>query len=410
MTVPVRVQQEAGKRLSSQLRVPGEAVWTRRRFLAGLAASSAALLSGTAARAADDPGEYAEATDPTFQNQLRSKMEELRAKEDFPALLAGVAVRGKVVGVVATGVRKLGAPTPVAATDAMHLGSNTKSMTATVLGTLVDEKKLAWEDTLAKLFPDLAGTMRPEYRDVQVVDLLWHVSGLKGSVPGEDLNYWHRHRGEMMEQRRECTAGLLRQPPDSPPRTKFLYANANYIIAGAIAERIIGTSWETLIRQRLFQPLGMKSAGFGPMGRQDRVDQPWQHQSQDGKLVPVFFDNPPVLGPAGRVHCSLPDWLKYAQAHLKTTDGLVTAATLTRLHTPSPVSDYALGWGVSNADERGRRDLRHRGSNGLSDSYIRVSQVRETAVVVAVNQTAGDEFYDGCLSAIDGMIRERFGV
>ena len=67
---------------------------------------------------------------------------------------------------------------------------------------------------------------------------------------------------------------------------------------------------------RLFAPLGMERAGFGPPGDAARVDQPWGHRRQGEKTVPLFFDNPSSLGPAGTVHASLEDWAKFAALHL----------------------------------------------------------------------------------------------
>ena len=61
----------------------------------------------------------------------------------------------------AVGVRKIGSPEPIRVTDQMHLGSNTKAMTATLIGTLVDEGKLAWGSTIRDVFPELAPQLHP---------------------------------------------------------------------------------------------------------------------------------------------------------------------------------------------------------------------------------------------------------
>jgi CubicO group peptidase (beta-lactamase class C family) len=353
-----------------------------------------------------------EAEDVDFQKQLRSHLEPLRAKQGYPALVVGVLVRNKARAAVAVGVRKQDSPAPILVSDAMHLGSNSKSMTAMVLAMLVEGGKLRWDSTIAELFPEMSKTTRTAYQSVRLVDLLWQISGLKGSVPnGDDLAYWHRHTAPIVEQRRECVEALLKETPDSTPRTKYTYANANYVIAGAIAERVTGAAWEDLVRHKLFKPLGMSSGGFGAMGKPNGVDQAWQHQTRDGKLVPMFADNPPVLGPAGRAHCSVIDWLKYANVYLRTTDGIVSAASLRNLQTPSPVhSGYALGWGVGAADAQGLRELSHRGSNTLSDSKIRISPARGVVVAAMVNQVATDAFYDELWKVLDGAVQERYGV
>ena len=107
------------------------------------------------------------------------------------------------------------------------------------------------------------------------------------------------------------------------------------------------------MRKRLFQPLGMSTAGFGAMGTPGKVDQPWQHTEVDGKWTPVapgpLSDNPPAIGPGGTVHMSLGDWAKYAIAHLQGARGesrLLKRETWRKLHTPLPPGDYAFGWGL----------------------------------------------------------------
>lgn len=61
--------------------------------------------------------------------------------------------------------------------DCFHLGSNTKAITAVLLGVLLDEGRVSWTTTLPTIFPDHASSMRSEYRDVTVSDLLSHSAG-----------------------------------------------------------------------------------------------------------------------------------------------------------------------------------------------------------------------------------------
>ena len=109
------------------------------------------------------------------------------------------------------------------------------------------------------------------------------------------------------------------------PGEKEQYSNAGFTIAGVIAETVMGEDYEDLLRRLLFEPLGMRSAGFGAMGTPGRIDAPWQHRKDGDKLIPIdpgpFSDNPPFITPAGRVHCSMADWAKYIQCILAATRG-----------------------------------------------------------------------------------------
>ena len=79
-----------------------------------------------------------------------------------------------------------------------------------------------------------------------------------------------------------------------------------------MAERAAGKSWETLMEERLFAPLGMNGAGFGPPGPPNHVEQPWGHaRDGNGAWVPNQHDNAPALGPAGTIHLPVADWAEF---------------------------------------------------------------------------------------------------
>jgi CubicO group peptidase (beta-lactamase class C family) len=152
-------------------------------------------------------------------------------------------------------------------------------------------------------------------------------------------------------------------------------------------EHITGQPWETLISQRLFEPLEMKSAGFGPPGEPDRVDQPWGHKIQNGKITALRLDNPPAIAPAGAVHCSLDDLARYTIAHLEgeRAGGLLKAATFRKLHTPPEGQDYACGWVSVERSWAGGKALTHSGSNGLWFVTIWLAPGKGFAVISATN-------------------------
>ena len=133
----------------------------------------------------------------------------------------------------------------------------------------------------------------------------------------------------------------------------MIYSNQGYAIVGAMLEKITGRDYETLITEKLFKPLHMDTAGFGPPGTTDTVDQPWGHVRKLFMTIPMQADNPPAIASAGRVHCSLDDLARFAMFHLQrnATNGLLKPETLARLHAPpaganigSPMENYACGW------------------------------------------------------------------
>ncbi|HUS92452.1 MAG TPA: serine hydrolase domain-containing protein, partial [Phycisphaerae bacterium] len=330
---------------------------------------------------------------------LEELLRPIRDRHGLPALAAAVIREGRLAGLGAVGVRKAGTETAVTRDDEFHIGSCTKAMTATVLATLVDAGKLRWETTLPEALPDLAETMHAGYRKVTLLHLLAHRAGLVANAPpGMPFARLHELLGTPTEQRQAFARALLAVPPQSAPGEKFLYSNAGYAVAALVAERAAKKGWRELMRERVFRPLGMASAGFGAMGTPGKIDQPWQHVLRDGKLVPIApgprSDNPPAYDPAGRVHCSMADWAKFVAAHLDGPRGRACGLRLKpetwrRLHTPPFGGDYALGWGTPQRSWGGGAVLTHAGSNTMNYAVVWVAPKRDFAVLVATNLGGG---------------------
>lgn len=332
-------------------------------------------------------------------------IEAIRQKHDLPALAVVVVKDGWICDRVAVGVRKWGDPTPVTTNDVFHIGSCTKAMTATLTAMLIEEGKLRWDTTIADVFPELKGKMDKQYESVTVGQLLTHRGGVPGTPPADAWKRaWEQH-GTPTQQRREFIAAVLRQPPEAAPGTKMIYSNQGYAIIGAMLEKLTGTPWETLITDRLFKPLHMDSAGFGPPGTAGAVDQPWGHTRKLNVIQPLQSDNPPAIAPGGRVHCSLDDLARFTIFHLQRgqTGGLLKPETLDKLHTPPAGGDYACGWVVLKRGWAGGNALMHNGSNTMWYVVMWLAPEKDFSVVVGTN-IAGPDAEQGCDEVAAAMI------
>jgi CubicO group peptidase (beta-lactamase class C family) len=344
------------------------------------------------------------------RERLADLLEPIRKKHDVPALAAAVVNYDGAIAVAAVGVRKRGDDTPVTADDKFHLGSDTKAMTATLVALFVEKSDLKWDDTLGLAFPDVAEKMTPEFRKITLTELLTHRAGLPANVP---LGWFlAAAKGAPREQRETLLKQVVGDKLDSEPGEKFQYSNLGYILAAHMVEQVGRADWEDLITEKLFRPLGMKTPGFGAAGAPGKVDQPWGHRAGGAPVEPgLGADNPVVMGPAGRVHCSLPDWARFVALHLRAGHGdpvLLKPETLTLLHTPpSNESGYARGgWGVVDPDKRtGGPILTHDGSNTMNYCTASLSPDRHFAVLVACNQ-GGDPGRDACSEARAALLDE----
>jgi len=330
----------------------------------------------------------------------------------------------------AAGVRRRGSPEPVTLNDQFHIGSDTKSMTATLCAMLVEEGKFPWDQTLANAFPELKTRMHLDYQHVTLEQLLHHRGGCPGDLAKDPLwaKLWQYH-GTPSGARKLLVEGVLIQPPEAPPGSKYIYSNAGFAIAGHIAEKAAGHGWEDLMRTRLFKPLGMTSAGFGPP-QWDNPPDPAARRApinpRSGASLPVLqprghhadgtpeepgpgADNPTAIGPAGTVHVSLPDWAKYIAFHVsngKTHPGLLKPEAFDKLHSPykgEGEGGYAMGWLVVTRPWAGGTALNHAGSNTMWYAVAWLAPKKHFAVLVATNQ-GGDEAAKACDEAASEMI------
>ena len=301
-----------------------------------------------------------------------------------PSLAAAAVLDGRIVAAGAAGVRKRGNPTPVALADRYHIGSCTKSMTATLAAILVSEGKVKWETTVREVFRGLG--VHEDLSGATLRQLLAHRAGcprdIKPSLWGE---LW-KAQGPPRAQRMQLVEGILSKPPRSRPGTAWEYSNAGVSIAGAMLETVTNNPYEKLMREKLFGPLEMKSAGFRAPATVGKIDQPYGHNPNPVDPEPAG-DNPAAIAPAGAVHCSIIDFAKYARFHLgRGPEGILTKRDLAFLHLPvSPKDGYALGWIVTQRPWAGGTALTHTGCNTMFYSVMWLAPKRDFAAVAACN-------------------------
>ncbi len=338
-------------------------------------------------------------------------MDSVRRKHNIPAMGVIVFRADTILARGLAGVRRSNSAVPVDVRDRFQLGSNTKAITATVLAALVEEGKLSWKTTLAEVFPEWRDSMSAEFRTVTSDLLLSHHAGISAFEDTDDKDFKSipRLSGTPMQRRAAFTAWVLRGKPASPIG-KGLYSNGGYTVAGAVAERITGESWESLVRARVFKPLGL--AGAFSWSDSADVNQPWgHHETRNGTkpIDPLDRDEqlPEIIWPAGSVELSLDDYARFLQIHLRGLEGrdtpMLEAATIKYLHTSPvhPPDKYALGWGVQEFD--GAPSSVHVGSAGAFIAMTILQPTRDLGVAVFAN-AGGDRGKAASTDAIKALI------
>ena len=323
---------------------------------------------------------------------------------ESPALFAAVIDEQGVRAVGAAGVRRQGSPEQVTVNDIIHIGSNTKAMTSTMLAVLVEDDVFphGWETTIADVFPELVGGIHPDYNDVELFQLV----SMTGGFPRNAADWWvYQDEPDVVERRYAILRDNLIAPPAGPVG-EFLYSNLGYMAAGAMAERLTGQSWEALMADHLFAPLGITTAGFGPPGTPEAVDQPWGHYLDMGQWTPVQFDNAQAMGPAATVHISIDDWAKFIALWFSSqTPTILDRATLDGLIVTDSANleFYAAGWYAWQRDWAGGTALYHDGTNTVWRTVLWIAPERGIAYLAAAN--ASDVLTsDDILGVLDSII------
>ena len=348
----------------------------------------------------------------TVQVRLDEKLRQAREKYQLPAVWAGrFDHEGPIVHAVA-GVRKSGAEELAQLDDPLHLGSCTKAMTAAIIGQLCSEGKLRLDTTLREVFSDVEYVTGSDWGEATVTELLQHTSGAPADMLLTYRSVDARHPDSTFKARRALLEQLCKR---SRPRSRaFKYSNVGYIMLGHVVETIEDSDWETLIADRVFKPLGIQSAGFGPVGLPDGSpsgkvlsDRPWGHTESaslaslakslfgaENKplLVAKQIDNSPCLGPAGRVHMDLQDWSRFVLPYAMTSGHEklnISESVWTSMLTPAKgqrkLHAYAAGWIVfDDPTGKGKRYF-HNGSNTTWYSYAIASPIKRQCILVVTN-------------------------
>jgi D-alanyl-D-alanine carboxypeptidase len=263
-----------------------------------------------------------------------------------------------------------------------HIGSDTKSMTATLLAILIEDGtigKEGWETSLGTLLAVAQGT---SHENLTLRELVAHLSGIPEAptnetvIPDFDPN-------DIRDTRRAYTEAALTTPPVFKPGTAFLYSNSNYVVAGAIIEELTNATWEEVLAERLFLPLGI-DLGQDPSaytGAPNNGVDPWGHSGDnqvpcDPSVDMSKCDNAPWSGPAGTFSGPLAAVARYLSWHVQCHNGavpegdtsstLLSQASCQTLHQPgnATISVYGYGWEcVMNQDWAGGLACVHSGSN-----------------------------------------------
>jgi CubicO group peptidase (beta-lactamase class C family) len=295
-------------------------------------------------------------------------LEAQRSEQHIPGFAFALVRQDRLELVIVRGVRDVERALPVTPDTVFPIGSCTKAFTSMALGIAQDQHLLSLDDPPRRFLPWFHMADPRADAEVTLRDMLSHRTGLKAkadlaATPGV-LN------------REEYVRAATAAKPAAPFRTAFQYSNAMYSAAGEALGSAYRSSWENVIQQQIFAPLGMTASLASVRDAATVADHAtgYVYVAQTGgwRAVP-----PPAglqaLAPAGSIASTARDmaqWLRLLTGGGRIGDRqIVSAATLQELFTPQIAIDtkmaYALGWVTYTWD--GEQVVEHNGgSEGIS--------------------------------------------
>ncbi len=315
-----------------------------------------------------------------------------------PGLAIVVVKDDSVVFIKGYGVRELGKPDPVTVHTRFGNMSTTKAFTAMLVAMLADSGPLSLDDPVQKYEPAVLFADPYVTREITVRDLLTHRVGfgdpdyLWGSSGLDFATIAHR---------------LRFVPTQTSFRSRFQYNNVTYALAGDVAARAAGTTWQSLLHSRILGPLGMSEtvADAGELKAAGITDVTSPHGivRDTVRVLPAALDGIDDIAPAGAIFSTATDmakWLRFLLDSGRVAGRrLVSAQNFAQLFRPQQVVQrpfyptatltslhfqaYGLGWILQ--DYRGEFTAIHTGSIEGRSAIVGLIPSRRAGVAIFTN-------------------------
>lgn len=278
---------------------------------------------------------------------------------------------------------------PLAASSVFEIGSITKTFTGTVLADMVRRGEVKLDDPVAKYLPDGVRVPSRNGRQITLLDLATHRSGLPrmptGYVSPDPSNPWGDYAAEHLH------AFLNRYELEHDPGANFEYSNLGMGLLGHALARAAGVdSFQTLVAARVLRPLGMSMTAYGRTG----ALAPWMTRghNQQGAVAPYF--DVAVLAGGGGLNSNVNDLMTWLDANIgEPTSPLERAMREARRghHYPRAGMGVGLAW---MSTKRGALNLvGNRGGTAGYSTFIAFDPDTRAGVVVLAN-SGGFEYAD----------------
>ncbi len=318
----------------------------------------------------------------SHQEAVDDWVTKLMQAQHIPSLSLAVVHQGETVFSKSYGSAHLELEVPATLDTVYQIGSVTKQFTATAIMMLVEDAKLALDESISCYQSDLPSS----WGAVTVRHLLNHTSGIKSFTK---LPNSAHHRTDQPVSREEILALVSGEPLDFMPGERYAYNNTGYYLLGHIIKQASGVPYAEFLQDRIFKPLAMTAT------RVNDMDDLIPHRANGYIWAENRWWNARPINmtwafSAGALVSTAEDLARW-QAALG-TKALLSVPSWEQMWVPTVVQDgtpveYGFGWRVG--ERNGHRLISH---DGVSPGFTALAEwypSDELAVVVLTNIVPG---------------------
>ena len=325
---------------------------------------------------------------------IDKRVEKILKDWNVPGCGIGVVQKDKLVFAKGYGYRNIETKQPITPNTLFPIASNTKLITATAVGFLVEEGKLEWDQPVKKYSPQIQFYNDDLTSKVTMRDMLSHRTGIS-----RHDNIWYNSDFN----RQEIFDRIKYLEPSIPLRQGYLYNNIMYGAAGHIIYQLSGQTWEDYVRSKIFVPLNMNSSMFDTdeMRKQpDFVTSYYEKRDTNLLLMNPFYSKFNGVGPAGSIISNINDMSKWLIAQMNggkfNGKAIIPSRVIRETMQPTALSsgvpdkyfenlNSMYGMGRSTSSYKGHYLTGHAGAIGGIYSYVSFMPYDSIGIIVFTN-------------------------
>lgn len=318
--------------------------------------------------------------DPAIKSRVDRIANQVLEQTGVPSASIAVVDHGKLVYTHAYGKAQLQPPTPATPEMRYSIGSISKQFTAAAILLLQEQGKLSLDDAVGKYVP---GLTRGD--EVTIREILSHTSGYQDYWP-EDYVMTPMFKPTTAQQILDTWA---KKPLDFEPGTQWQYSNTNYVIAGAIVEKVSGEKLMDFLEEHIFHPLGMQSVWNSDETKLTQADATAYYRHALGPLRLAPKEGRGWMFAAGELAMTAHDLGLWDASML--AESVLKPQSYNEMFTDVKLKngkESHYGLGVQVETRNGHRSIEHSGevSGFVSDNVVMIDD--GVAVAVLTNQDA----------------------